>query len=93
MQKRRPEKDANISWKSLVQLRVSSVELSTVLVAVYDISSISCVKTNLIRKATGKLPMNFSGNTPSYCLNTTTCISNTTFQKLNVSVQSQIFTF
>jgi len=75
MQKRQPEKDANISWKSLVELRVSSVELSTVLVAVNDISFISCVKTNLICKTTGKLPMNFSGNTPAYCLNTSTFIN------------------
>jgi len=47
------EKEANISWKSLVQSSVSSGELSTVLAAVNDISFISCVETNLIRKAAG----------------------------------------
>jgi hypothetical protein len=51
------EKEVNISWKSLVQSSVSSDEQSTVMVAVNNISFISCVMTNLIRKASGKLPL------------------------------------
>jgi len=53
------EKEANTSRKSEVQWSIASEEQSPVMVTVNDISFLSCVETNLIRKVTGKLPLTF----------------------------------